>query len=81
MLYVFYFLSAVKLGTDMLELDCHLTKDEQVVVLHDSNLKRSTGINSYIADVAYAVSGETSNILYSHSQSTFFQALTNLLQT
>lgn len=38
----------------MLELDCHLTKDEQVVVLHDSNLKRSTGINSYIADVAYA---------------------------
>lgn len=73
LLYVFYFLSAVKLGTDMLELDCHLTKDEQVVVLHDSNLKRSTGINSYIADVAYAVSGETSNILYSHSQSKFFK--------
>lgn len=55
-------LSAVKLGTDMLELDCHLTKDEQVVVLHDSNLKRSTGINTYISDVAYAVSEKTSNI-------------------
>lgn len=58
----------------MLELDCHLTKDEQVVVLHDSNLKRSTGINAYISDVAYAVSRETSNILYSHSQSKGFKS-------
>jgi len=69
LLYVFYFLSAVKLGTDMLELDCHLTKDEQVVVLHDSNLKRSTGINSYISDVAYAVSGETSSCIYIRTRS------------
>ncbi|KAI4905195.1 hypothetical protein NFI96_013915, partial [Prochilodus magdalenae] len=46
--------SAVQLGTDMLELDCHLTKDEQVVVLHDSNLKRSTGVSANISDVAYA---------------------------
>lgn len=48
--------SAVDLGTDMLELDCHLTKDEQVVVSHDANLRRSTGINAYISDLAYAVS-------------------------
>ncbi|GLD57177.1 glycerophosphodiester phosphodiesterase domain-containing protein 1-like isoform X1 [Lates japonicus] len=49
------FKHAVDLGTDMLELDCHLTKDEQVVVSHDANLRRATGINAQISDMAYAV--------------------------
>lgn len=47
------FKHAVDLGTDMLELDCHLTKDEEVVVSHDSNLRRATGVNAYISDMAY----------------------------
>uniref|UniRef100_A0A4W3JRP4 Glycerophosphodiester phosphodiesterase domain containing 1 n=1 Tax=Callorhinchus milii TaxID=7868 RepID=A0A4W3JRP4_CALMI len=45
---------AVALGTDMLELDCHMTKDEQVVVSHDDNLKRATGVNVSIADLKFS---------------------------
>ncbi|XP_027726258.1 lysophospholipase D GDPD1 isoform X1 [Vombatus ursinus] len=47
------FRHAVNMRTDMLELDCHMTKDEQVVVSHDGNLKRSTGINVNISDLKY----------------------------
>uniref|UniRef100_A0A8D2Q2V9 Glycerophosphodiester phosphodiesterase domain containing 1 n=1 Tax=Varanus komodoensis TaxID=61221 RepID=A0A8D2Q2V9_VARKO len=48
------FRHAVNVGTDMLELDCHLTKDEQVVVSHDENLKRSTGVDVNISDLKYS---------------------------
>ncbi|XP_058020065.1 lysophospholipase D GDPD1 isoform X1 [Ahaetulla prasina] len=48
------FRHAVNVGTDMLELDCHLTKDEQVVVSHDENLKRSTGLDVNISDLKYS---------------------------
>ncbi|KAM6957322.1 LOW QUALITY PROTEIN: lysophospholipase D GDPD3a [Aplochiton taeniatus] len=37
------FTHAVRQGTGMLELDCHLTLDGHVVVSHDENLLRQTG--------------------------------------
>ncbi|XP_038138243.1 lysophospholipase D GDPD3a isoform X2 [Cyprinodon tularosa] len=40
---IFSVISAVEQGTEMLEMDCHLTQDGYVVVSHDENLKRQTG--------------------------------------
>uniref|UniRef100_A0A3Q2PXN9 Glycerophosphodiester phosphodiesterase domain containing 3a n=1 Tax=Fundulus heteroclitus TaxID=8078 RepID=A0A3Q2PXN9_FUNHE len=37
------FTHAVEEGTEMLEMDCHLTQDGHVVVSHDENLLRQTG--------------------------------------
>ncbi|XP_014259050.1 lysophospholipase D GDPD1-like [Cimex lectularius] len=48
------FKRAIALGTDMLEIDCHLTKDNQVVVCHDSNLLRNTGLNKNISELNYS---------------------------
>lgn len=36
-----------------IELDVQLTKDQEVIVFHDINLKRMCGIDKYIEDVTY----------------------------
>ncbi|KAJ3148309.1 Lysophospholipase D gdpd1 [Geranomyces michiganensis] len=46
--------SANVLKVDLLELDCYLTKDDQVVVFHDLNLQRMCGIEGKaIGDYRY----------------------------
>ena len=47
--------SAVEVGVDMLELDCHLTKDGEVVVCHDDDLRRVTGHSVRISDTLHKV--------------------------
>lgn len=43
----------MELGADMLEIDCQLTKDEEVVVSHDNDLSRGTGVGKHISDLNF----------------------------
>ncbi len=47
------FRGAKELGADWIELDVQQTKDKQIVVCHDTNLKRVTGVNKEIIDLTY----------------------------
>ncbi|KRX49568.1 U4/U6 small nuclear ribonucleoprotein Prp31 [Trichinella murrelli] len=46
-------LLAAEKKVDMLELDVHITKDEQVVVCHDDHLLRVSGVDNYISKLNY----------------------------
>lgn len=48
------FEQAVEQQADWIELDVQLTKDGVPVILHDSNLRRTAGINKNIWEVTYA---------------------------
>ncbi|XP_069508144.1 lysophospholipase D GDPD3 isoform X2 [Ambystoma mexicanum] len=48
------FTNAVTHRTDLLELDCHRTKDGHIVVSHDLNLLRQTGHDVSINDLNYS---------------------------
>lgn len=50
---LYAFSDAVDAGADMIELDVQQTKDGVLVILHDQNLRRTTGINRNIWDVTY----------------------------
>lgn len=45
--------AAIEVKSDYAEIDVQETKDNVVVLLHDSNLKRTTGYNKFIWDVNY----------------------------
>ena len=45
------FKKAESLGVDMIEMDLRLTKDREIVIFHDWNLKRLYGIKSEVNDL------------------------------
>ena len=47
------FNGAYMLGADYIELDLQQTKDKEIVVTHDSNLYRVTGIKKEVNDIKY----------------------------
>jgi len=44
------FLRAIELGADMVELDCQMTRDGAVVVIHDETLERTTSGRGRVID-------------------------------
>lgn len=48
------FEAARRLGADMVELDCRLTRDGRVAVLHDATLERLWGVRKALADLEWA---------------------------
>jgi len=42
--------SAVKIGVDVVESDVHLTKDDVLVLFHDEDLKRTTGVEGTVRE-------------------------------
>ena len=44
------FKKAIEVGSDMMEMDVHFSKDGQVVVIHDDHLERTTNGRGKIAD-------------------------------
>lgn len=47
------FQSAADAGADYVELDVRQTLDGVLVVMHDSNLQRTTGVNREVCDITY----------------------------
>ncbi|MCX7838790.1 MAG: glycerophosphodiester phosphodiesterase family protein [Anaerolineae bacterium] len=48
------FVNALQLGVDMVECDVHLSKDGHVIVMHDTDVARTTDGRGYIADLTLA---------------------------
>ena len=47
------FEAAIENGADVIELDVRETKDGEIIVIHDKNLKRTTGINANVEDLTF----------------------------
>ena len=73
------FCSALECGTELLELDCHLTSDGHVVVSHDNDLQRCTGHSKLISEtllqvwITWLIYFQSKLLLYDVIQNYFFR--------
>jgi glycerophosphoryl diester phosphodiesterase len=67
---MFAFKSALKAGADMLELDVGVTKDDQVVVMHDTTLDRTTSGTGTIASHTLAQIEKLDGAYWFHASDT-----------
>ena len=44
--------AALNASVDMLEIDVHLTKDHQLVVIHDDKIDRTSNGSGYVKDLS-----------------------------
>lgn len=47
------FKGAKEMNADWIELDVQETKEGKIIVIHDSNLKRTTGVNKHVWELTY----------------------------
>ncbi len=48
------FQKAIELGADYVEFDIHMTKDNEIVIMHDENIARTTGHEGLISEMTLA---------------------------
>ncbi|MBR2370543.1 MAG: hypothetical protein IKA82_00835 [Clostridia bacterium] len=48
------FQAAIDLGVDMIETDIHMTRDGELVIIHDRSAKRTTGVDRFIDEMTLA---------------------------
>ncbi len=48
------FKAALRLGCDMIETDLHMTADGELILMHDRNTRRTTGVDAFITDMTLA---------------------------
>src|SRR5215212_3415964 len=51
---MYAFEKAVEIGADVLEMDAHITKDRQIVLMHDEEVDRTTDGTGLIEDLTLA---------------------------
>ena len=48
------FSKALEVGVDGIEMDVHLSRDGELIVIHDEALKRTTGMDGFVKDYTRA---------------------------